>query len=215
MRPICLLLAGLTLPAALGGARAAEVRHADDAALRAVQFVNANEGWAVGDEGVIWHSFDGGQTWERQPSGVRASLVSLHFLDGYTGWVAGREALPSGQSAGVLLYTRDGGVTWRRLLLGALPRLNVVRFVDARTGYVAGDASDQYPTGVFATTAGGRTWQPVPGPRCPSWLAADFGPAGGALAGAWNRQATVRRGRVFAVDTDMLGGRALRGVQLR
>src|SRR5262245_27182121 len=31
-----------------------------DAGLHAVQFVDHSEGWAVGDDGVIWHSMDGG-----------------------------------------------------------------------------------------------------------------------------------------------------------
>ena len=74
--------------------RAADLRNFEDASLHAVQFWDTREGWAVGDEGVIWHTIDGGKHWERQPSGVRASLRSLHFLDPYTGWVVGREELP-------------------------------------------------------------------------------------------------------------------------
>jgi photosystem II stability/assembly factor-like uncharacterized protein len=209
---LVLLLAGLPL-----SVRAADLRNFEDASLNAVQFVDAREGWAVGDDGVIWHTIDAGKSWERQPSGVRGSLRSLHFLNPYTGWVAGREELPNGAgTCGVLLYTQDGGERWQRILLNALPGLNVVRFVDAKTGYLAGDGTDQYPAGVFATNDGGRTWQPVPGPRVSSWLAADFNEANsGALAGAWNRLATVRKERVNAVDLDTLGGRNLRGLQLQ
>src|SRR5579863_2811018 len=99
-------------------ARAADLRYPDDATLRSVQFVdNGKEGWAVGDEGVILHSIDSGQTWERQATGTRASLRSLAFLTPYTGWVVGREEQPHGRgSVGVLLFTRDGGETWQRLL---------------------------------------------------------------------------------------------------
>ena len=81
MRPF--LLALVAGAACAAPARAADTRHFDDAALHAVQFVDAKEGWAVGDEGVIWHTIDGGETWERQPTGVRASLRALHFLDGF------------------------------------------------------------------------------------------------------------------------------------
>jgi photosystem II stability/assembly factor-like uncharacterized protein len=211
-------LASLVLAAlACAPAAGAELHHFDDAALHAVYFHDQREGWVVGDEGVIWHTIDGGQNWERQPSGVRASLRSVFFHDPYNGWAVGREELTHGGSAGVVLHTSDGGLKWRRILVNALPGLNVVRFTQSgsKTGYLCGDGSEQYPTGVFVTDDGGRSWQPVPGPRCPSWLAADFLPDGGALAGAWNRQATVRRGKLFAVDTDLLGGRNLRGVQLR
>ena len=56
-------------------AHAADLRNFDDAALHAVQFVDENEGWAVGDDGVVWHSIDSGQNWERQPTGTRASQI--------------------------------------------------------------------------------------------------------------------------------------------
>ena len=197
-------------------ARRGDLPHFDDAALRAVQFIDDREGWAVGDDGVVWHTIDGGKNWERQPTGVRASLRSVQFVNPYVGWIAGREELPGGGSAGVVLYTHDGGVKWRRLLVNALPGLNLVRFVDAKTGYLAGDGSEQYPAGLFATTDSGQTWAPgardraaLPGGRATSTARA------AALAGAWNRLATVRRAQVFSVEMDSLGGRNLCGLQLR
>src|SRR4051794_36729095 len=132
--PVALLICLSALPA-----RAADLRFFDDAALNAVQFVDDQEGWAVGDDGVIWHTIDKGKNWERQPSGVRAALRSLCFVNPFTGWVVGREELAGGGSAGVVLYTSDGGLKWRRLLTNAMPGLQVVRFVDAKTGYLAGD----------------------------------------------------------------------------
>jgi photosystem II stability/assembly factor-like uncharacterized protein len=197
-------------------ARAADLRFFDDAALHAVQFVDDREGWAVGDEGVVWHTIDGGQTWDRQPTGVRASLRSLHFLNPYTGWVAGRVERPNGGgSTGVLLFTDDGGVKWKVVMLGTMPGLNLVRFVDGKTGYLAGDGADAYPTGVFMTNDGGRSWQPLPGPRCPAWLAGTFGADGAALAGAWNHLATVREQRIAIKNVDPLGGRSIRGMALQ
>src|SRR5215831_2907122 len=97
----------LLVTAVLGmAAQAADLRNFEDAALHAVQFVDDNEGWAVGDDGVVWHSIDGGQNWDRQPTGVRASLRSVQFLTPYIGWIAGREELPHGKgSVGVLLFT--------------------------------------------------------------------------------------------------------------
>lgn len=195
--------------------KAADLRYFDDAALNAVQFVDDQEGWAVGEDGVIWHTIDAGKNWERQPSGVRASLRSLHFINPYSGWVVGREEIPGGGSAGVLLYTADGGLKWKRLLVNSTPGLQVVRFVDSKVGYLAGDGADAYPSGVFTTVDGGRTWKPVPGPRAPAWMAGEFSGDGGVLAGAWNRLATVRREKVHMADVDALGGRSLRGLHLR
>lgn len=211
MRRALLALAGCV--ALTGVARAGDPFPFSDAALHAVQFVDREEGWAVGDEGVVWHTIDHGTTWERQPTGVRASLRGLHFLNPYTGWVVGREELPGGQSAGVLLYTRDGGLKWRRIGENALPGLAGVRFLDGHTGIVFGDGTDQFPSGVFATADFGRTWTPVPGPRCPGWLAGQFADAqSGALVGPWGRVAAVRDGRVGPADADGLAGRAVTGL---
>jgi len=200
---------------------AGEQTHFDDAPLHAVHFVresdgSVREGWAVGDEGVVWHTREGGDAWERQPTAVRASLRSVQFLTPYIGWIAGREELPNGGgSVGVLLYTRDGGVKWQHVTLNALPGLNQVRFLDdGKTGFIVGDCTDQYPSGVFMTTDAGRNWQPVAGKRGTTWLAADFSDAQtGALGGAWDRLAFFHRDAIAAVDQDTLGGRALRGLQ--
>ncbi len=141
----------------------------DDAALRAVRFVDKNEGWAVGDQGVIWHTIDGGKTWERQPSGTRASLRAVQFLTPYTGFVVGRVELPNAAgSQGVVLATTDGGATWREVTSTLLPGLNAVQFFDETRGVVAGDGTDAFPTGVFSTADGGKSWKMLKGPRIES-----------------------------------------------
>lgn len=211
-----LIFPALALAASLAApVRAADFRYFDDAALRAVQFVDGQEGWAVGDEGVVWHTIDGGKQWERQPTGVRASLRAVHFLNPFTGWVAGREELPQGGSSGVLLVTRDGGLKWRRIGINALPGLHGIRFFDDKNGLAFGDGSEAYPSGLFATADGGHGWKPVAGPRCASWLAADFQDLQtGALAGTWSRLAALRNGRLVGADVDTLGGRALNSLRL-
>ncbi len=211
MRTLMVLLAALVLSLPVQ----AESNSFEDAALRSVFFVEEQQGWAVGDDGAIWHTIDGGKNWERHPFRIRASLRSVYFLNPFIGWIAGREELPGGGSAGVVLYTRDGGVQWRRILVNSLPGLHLVKFVDGRTGYLVGDGSEQFPSGVFSTTDGGKTWQPVAGPRATSWNCADFNAEGGALGGAWNRLATIRRAQVHSIEMDSLGGRALCGLQLR
>jgi photosystem II stability/assembly factor-like uncharacterized protein/tetratricopeptide (TPR) repeat protein len=197
--------------------RAADLRYAEDAALHAVHFVDGKEGWAVGDEGVIWHTIDGGRTWERQATGLRASLRGVYFLNPFLGWAVGREELPGGQaSAGVLLLTRDGGLIWQRLLPNTMPGLNQVCFVNERIGFVVGDGSEQFPSGVFRTRDGGRTWEPVRGPRYPSWLGAAFWDEdNGVLAGAWTRLAALRDEKFFKADVDPLGGRTLYSVYIQ
>jgi photosystem II stability/assembly factor-like uncharacterized protein len=210
MRPV---LTALLLAVLAPAAGAGDLGNWDDAPLHAVQFLDQNEGWAVGDEGVVWHTIDGGRSWERQPTHVKASLRSLHFFNAYQGWVVGREELPQGGSVGVLLYTQDGGVKWNHAQVNALPGLNRVRFLSLKEGFVVGDGSGQFPTGIFRTSDGGRTWKPIPGPRCPGWLAADFQDGEtGALVGAWGRLAKLRHGTLATADVEALGGRNIHAI---
>ena len=196
-------------------ARLEAATHTGDAAIRSIQFVDEREGWAVGDDGAIWHSIDGGQAWERQKSGVRASLRAVHFLTPYTGWVVGRSELPGGGSRGIVLVTTDAGLNWIPIASSAIPGLNCVRFFNQRNGIAAGDGSDTYPTGLFTTIDGGRTWKPLPGKRCATWFAADFSDAEtGALGGPWSQLATLRDGLFGAADVDPLGSRSIRGLKI-
>ncbi len=198
-------------------ARGAELSHFADAPLRAVQFVDETEGWAVGDDGVILHTIDGGQTWERQPTGVRASLRAVCFLDPFTGFVVGREGLPYRPgSAGVVLFTNDGGTKWQRISLKELPGLHAIKFLDQRTGFLAGEATDQYPTGLFFTQDGGVTWKPVEGARGPGWLAADFADRQtGAVVGPWGHIALLRRGELLKTTIEgEMKNQKVRAVQI-
>lgn len=62
--------------------------------------------WIAGSPGgFIWHSADGGATWQKQATGISTPLAAITFLDEQRGWAAG--------ALGTILATRDGGRTWR------------------------------------------------------------------------------------------------------
>ena len=150
-----------------------EVRCPEDACLRGIAFLDANNGWTVGDDGAIWRTTDGGARWERQSGGTRGSLRRVVFQDAQRGWICGREDGPGG-SSGVLLVTRDGGSTWQRVLAGAVPALHGIAFVNDNDGYLWGEASGPYSSGLFQTKDGGRSWAPVPGLSPGGWTSAWF-----------------------------------------
>ena len=179
----------------------------EDAQLTGVQFVDANTGWAVGDRGVIWHTSDGGQHWERQVSPVTCRFESLCFLTPKDGWlVGGALRRYSHQSEGVVLRTRDGGRQWTRIDGKMLPRLVSVRMLDARRGWVVGYHSTRYPVGVFRTSDGGRSWATIPGHEQWNWLAGDFAaPDQGVVAGTHGRINLVRPNGIQVTRTPPLG----------
>jgi photosystem II stability/assembly factor-like uncharacterized protein len=72
-----------------------------------VQFLDANDGWAVGtgDSGDSWllHTGDGGETWSRVTSlPASAHATSVHFASTSVGWVGGQG----------IWATSDGGQSW-------------------------------------------------------------------------------------------------------
>lgn len=61
--------------------------------------------WIAGQPGsVVWHSPDGGHTWNRQFTGETVPINDLAFISETDGWAVG--------ALGVVLRTTDGGQTW-------------------------------------------------------------------------------------------------------
>jgi photosystem II stability/assembly factor-like uncharacterized protein len=147
----------------------------NDAALADVCFVDPQRGWAVGDRGTIWHTRDGGQQWFLQRSGVSCRLESISFVSAQVGWVAGGYSHPySHTGAGVILYTEDGGLHWNRHTKLLLPPLRRVQMFGSRAGVALAYPSAMYPSGVFTTDNGGRSWSQVPGERKRGAQVGDF-----------------------------------------
>lgn len=181
----------------------------NDATLNDVCFVDPQNGWAVGDRGTILRTADGGRHWSAQASGVNCRLESVSFVNAEQGWAAGGTVHPRlNTGAGVLLATQDGGKHWtyeRKLLL---PYLKRVRFLGPRTGWAICCPSALFPSGVLISESGGRSWNPVLGPRAPGWIAGDFlAPELGAVAGG-RTVVSVRDGRFQLADVPELGLRA-------
>src|SRR5947208_2898437 len=84
--------------APLGVACSAMVaRDATAAALRDnlydVKALDAREAWAVGTFGAIYHTADGGKTWQARESGTKSALFGVDFAGRRDGWVVGKSGL--------------------------------------------------------------------------------------------------------------------------
>ncbi|MBN2477428.1 MAG: hypothetical protein JXB62_22675 [Pirellulales bacterium] len=187
-----------------------------DARLADVCFVDPEHGWAVGDRGTIWHTEDGGRHWLLQRTGLTCPLTSVCFVDRHIGWAVGGFSHPyTHTSSGVLLSTRDGGRHWNAAPELLLPALRTVRFHDEKYGWAIGTPSALFPTGVFTTDSGGRSWRPLSGAAATAWLAGDLtGPNTGALAGRQGAVATVRQGGIEPAQSGGFGLRNLTQMRL-
>jgi photosystem II stability/assembly factor-like uncharacterized protein len=112
--------------------------------IRCIEFIGS-EGYVVGNSGVIYHTEDGGNTWERQNSGTAYGLMKSSFVSPDTGWVAG--------TAGTLLKTTNGGSDWTHVDIGFGASLYGVEFLDANLGWICGAGGI-----IEKSTDGGLNW---------------------------------------------------------
>ena len=118
--------------------------------LLAIDFVDREEGWAVGEigptGGAIFETSDGGKNWTPIARTLEV-LNAVHFVSRSRGWVAGL--------AGRIERTDDGGRTWKTQRIehgGEL--LNSVFFLDSQQGWISGAAGL-----LLRTNNGGDTWE--------------------------------------------------------
>lgn len=84
--------------------------------LRSLKF-QGNHAWAVGHNGTILHSDDGGNTWALQTCPIDTTLYDIDFSDSIHGLIAGD---------GCVLYTHNGGLTWNIANLGIEEIVDVI-----------------------------------------------------------------------------------------
>lgn len=133
--------------------------------LWAVDFPSKATGWAVGYDGVIRKTTNGGVKWSTQASRTSLPLWSVCFVDNSRGWAAGGS--PDDQS-GVVIRTTDGGATWSKVTPEGddyYGYFTSVCFITSQIGWVADWDS------VYKTTDGGNTWTRFPvGHNCNAYI---------------------------------------------
>jgi photosystem II stability/assembly factor-like uncharacterized protein len=123
---------------------------ATDKNLNSICFSDNQHGWAVGNDGVIITTSDGGSLWSIQASNTADTLIDVYFSDSLNGWACGHN--------GALLKTENGGRDWKKQLKRTDFDLIRVRFFGKDTGWVV--TSDFYIV-LFRTNDGGKTWMNV------------------------------------------------------
>jgi photosystem II stability/assembly factor-like uncharacterized protein len=116
----------------------------------------------------IFHSTDGGQTWERLNEPLSSYPGTFAFSNPTTGWLTYGGRNDDGVQQ-TLLRTQDNGRTWELVThatgqVGSLPGIAPARLtvIDDTTGWLAGGwlyRGEDRP--LWRTTDGGQTWQDV------------------------------------------------------
>ncbi|QIE30210.1 YCF48-related protein [Caballeronia sp. SBC2] len=113
------------------------------------QFLPDNKrGWAIGANGVVVSTVDGGRHWAAATPPLPEELSGLFFLSGgSTGWIVGLN--------GAIFRTLDGGRTWQIQASGENDWLTAVQFLDdGKHGWAVGRNGT-----VVSTDNGGDDWQ--------------------------------------------------------
>src|SRR5262249_27260926 len=111
--------------------------------LTAVHFATDRKGWAVGHDGVILHTEDGGLTWTLQLDGLRANESLVQSLQ------QPRPPLPASEQQRLLEEAKR-----YKELASDKPFLDVW-FADENNGYAVGAYNL-----IFKTADGGKNWEP-------------------------------------------------------
>lgn len=99
--------------------------------------------WAVGNNGLVFHSFNGGVTWISSTIGVK-TLRGV-ATRGNAIWMVGDD--------GIYHRSQDGGTSWTSNTLDGGATLRSVVFASASAGWAAGDSGK-----VLHSTDGGSNW---------------------------------------------------------
>jgi photosystem II stability/assembly factor-like uncharacterized protein len=142
--------------------------------LRGVDFVDANNGWAVGTNGTILHTSDGGAHWISQTVATSDEFRGVVFVDANQGWATSIQPThydywgDADNWQASVWHTGDGGETWvQQSLPSGASILNRIQFIDALQGWTVGvkyigDDTFGYPehrAAIYHTSDGGLTWE--------------------------------------------------------
>lgn len=111
--------------------------------LASVSFISATTGLAVGTNGTIIKTTNGGTSWVAKTSLTANALTEVQF-------VSATNAVAVGQF-GIILSSTNAGETWTNQTFG--PNLNSVYFPSVNTGYAVGTTG-----AVLKTTNAGVNW---------------------------------------------------------
>ncbi len=120
--------------------------------LNSISFYDSQSGIAVGANGVIVTTSNGGVVWNSQSSGVTVTLNDICCINPDTAFIVG--------DSGIILRTTNGGLNWTQQQSQTTSSLVDIKFRNNMTGIIAGGTNYQEGK-ILKTNDGGITWSQV------------------------------------------------------
>jgi photosystem II stability/assembly factor-like uncharacterized protein len=187
---------GTILQGDLHDARWTSVHQEPGLYLRDIAFATPASGWVVGHEGLILHTADGGQSWQRQElknwtGRDKPRLNGIAAIDAERAVLVGE--------FGTIAFTRDGGLNWQLVKARDLPTLVAVAMRGER-GLAVG--LNGAVVQLELPAKGEATWSRVANGDSRHLLAVSLGADGqAALVGGRGVLSTFRGGVLSPVST--------------
>lgn len=109
---------------------------------------NTTTAYATADDGLIYKTTNGGQTWAATQDTGTDDFVGIFFIDASTGW--------TGTVSGRIYNTTNGGTSWHLQDSPATAAIEEFYFSNNQTGFAVGLNGT-----VLKTIDGGTTWQSI------------------------------------------------------
>lgn len=126
-----------------------EMNRINAPSFNAVEYIDTENSWAVGEEGVIYFKRITSPIWKRMESGSSLDFMDVAFLNPSKGWIIGE--------AGTLLVTTDAGQNWiEQALPVASTQLRAIKFFDNQLGVIVGQSGV-----IIRTSDQGANWTAI------------------------------------------------------
>lgn len=117
--------------------------------LSSTVWIDNNNGYAVGENGLVIKMTQAGTKWDYLPSNTNEKLNKIQFINDQVGFIAGEGR--------TILKTTNAGTTWTNTLTSGLDiAINDVNFIGTSNGIAVADGGS-----VFFTNNTGNNWTEV------------------------------------------------------
>jgi photosystem II stability/assembly factor-like uncharacterized protein len=114
--------------------------------VKKIHFINSNIGWAIGNNGNLLQTKDGGKNWEKINFPNDENLIAIKFVNEKVGWISTEWAV---------YKTSDSGRIWTvQIKDSTLSKFNKIDFTDTLHGWVTGPTNGS----LYKTENGGSSW---------------------------------------------------------